>query len=97
MLSPRSDSGNVVKSTLPDIVEDANVSQRSQSLLEGDKICQIEFSTEKNSAIGSQAKLSLAPEFNRKDRVEKKQGFLPRELLQFLDLKHDFIESFMEN
>ena len=68
--------------------------EMQQSLLEQDDP-QIEFSTEKNSV--ARVPVVAQQRSNSIQRAEKKQGFLPREFLNFLDLDADKINEFMEN
>jgi len=57
----------------------------------------IEFSTDRNSNNKPKGIQSNMKNQGVSQRSEKTQGFLPRELLQFLDLDFEKIEDFMNN
>ena len=54
----------------------------------------VEFDTQKSTHMNE--KVGPSDRVESVIRNRKKQGFLPKELLLFLDLDSDFIESFMQ-
>ena len=71
-------------------------SQRSNSLSQNEDAPQIEFSTERNSRMPDVAQSNKVRQSSGSAKNKRRQGFLARELLHFLDLDQEKVDEFME-